>query len=80
MLRAHMALLWSAKSNWFRSYKYVAALRPKPLSNNTQLTHCGRVSRLARNPYLVRGYCFDAGRQQELLRGFGEKREPFVAD
>jgi hypothetical protein len=37
MLRPHLALLWSAKSNWFRSYKHVAALRPKPLSNNTQL-------------------------------------------
>ena len=38
MLRPHMALLWSAKSNWIRSYKHVAAL-PKPLSNNTQLPH-----------------------------------------
>ena len=35
MLWLHMALLWSAKFNWFRSYKHVAALRPKTIIKTT---------------------------------------------
>jgi peptidase S41-like protein len=35
---------------------------------------------LPRYPYLLSSYCFDPGRQQDRFRGFGEKREPFVAD
>ena len=35
MLRHHMALFWSAKSNWFRRYKHVAALRPTIIKQPT---------------------------------------------